>query len=201
MPYTSYGLLRAIRSHTVTSPSVRESVEVGRPNACNLCHLDRTLAWSAEHLRDWYAQPVPDLDAAERTVAASILWLLRGDAGQRAVTAWSYGWEPAQAASGTSWMVPYLGELLGDPYDAVRFIAARSLHTIPGYETLRYDFAGDRRDRIDAAVDALGAWRNSTRSRERRDPELLFGPDGTLDTAAMRRLFDQRDRRPLFLRE
>ena len=201
MPYTSYGLLRAIRSHTVTSPSVRESVEVGRPNACNLCHLDRSLGWSAEHLHDWYAQPVPDLDAAEQTVAASILWLLRGDAGQRAVTAWSYGWEPAQAASGTSWMVPYLGELLGDPYDAVRFIAARSLRTIPGYETLRYDFTGDRSDRIDAAVDALGAWRNSTRSRERRDPELLFGPDGTLDTAAMRRLFDQRDRRPLFLRE
>ena len=46
MPYTSYGLLRAIRSHTVTSPSVRESVEIGRPNACNLCHVDRTLAWS-----------------------------------------------------------------------------------------------------------------------------------------------------------
>ena len=201
MPYTSYGLLRAIRSHTVTSPSVRESVEIGRPNACNLCHLDRTLAWSAEHLHDWYAQPVANLDATGRTVAASILWLLRGDAGQRALTAWSYGWEPAQTASGTSWMVPYLGELLGDPYDAVRFIAATSLRTVPGFETLPYDFMGERSERIEAAIDALGAWRNSTRSRERRDPELLFGPDGTLDTAAMRRLFDQRDRRPLFLRE
>ena len=201
MPYTSYGLLRAIRSHTVTSPTVRESVAVGRPNACNLCHLDRTLAWSAERLRDWYSQPPPDLDADERTVAASISWLLRGDAGQRAITAWSYGWEPAQAASGTSWMVPYLGELLGDPYDAVRFIAATSLRTIPGFEALRYDFTGDRDERIDAAVGVLRAWRNSTRSRERQDPELLFGPDGALDTAAMRRLFDQRDTRPLFLRE
>ena len=201
MPYTSYGLLRAIRSHTVTSPSVRESVEVGRPNGCNLCHLDRTLAWSAEHLRDWYAQPMPDLPVAERTVAASILWLLRGDAGQRALTAWSYGWEPAQAASGTSWMVPYLAEMLGDPYDAIRFIAATSLRTVPGFETLRYDFAGDRDGRIDAAAGALRAWRASSRARARRDPELLFGLDGTLDTAAMRRLFDRRDTRPLFLRE
>ena len=201
MPYTSYGLLRAIRSHTVTSPSVRESVELGRPNACNLCHLDRTLAWSADHLREWYAQPAPPLDDNERSVAASILWLLRGDAGQRALAAWSYGWEPAQEVSGTSWMVPYLGELLGDRYDAVRFIAARSLRTIPGFETLQYDFAGDRQDRIEAAVGALRAWRNGSLARARRDPELLFGVDGTLDTAAMRRIFDQRDNRPLFLRE
>ena len=201
MPYTSYGLLRAIRSHTISSPTVRESVAIGRPNACNLCHLDRTLAWSADQLRDWYGQPPPDLRAEERSVAASVLWLLRGDAGQRALTAWSYGWEPAQEASGTSWMAPYLGELLGDPYDAVRFIAARSLRTISGFETLRYDFTGSRDARIEAAVGALRAWRNSPRARLRRDPELLFGVDGTLDTAAMRRLFDGRDTRPLFLRE
>ena len=201
MPYTSYGLLRAIRSHTVTSPSVRESVAIGRPNACNLCHLDRTLAWSAEQMRDWYGQSPPALGNDERSVAASILWLLRGDAGQRALAAWSYGWEPAQEASGTSWMVPYLGELLGDPYAAVRFISARSLRTISGFETLRYDFTGSRDARIEAAVGALRAWRNSTLARARRDPELLFAADGTLDTAAMRRLFDQRDNRPLFLRE
>ena len=98
-------------------------------------------------------------------------------------------------------MVPYLGELLGDPYDAVRFIAARSLRTIPGFETLQYDFAGDRDERIAAAIGALRAWRNSTLAGARRNPELLFGPDGALDTGAMRRLFDRRDTRPLFLRE
>ncbi len=201
MPYTSYGLMRAIRSHTVTSPSVRETLEVGRPNACNLCHLDRTLAWTSDALDDWYGHDRPALDDDEEYVAASILWLLRGDAGQRALAAWSYGWEPAQTASGTSWMVPYLGELLGDPYDTVRYIAAGSLRTLPGYAAFDYDFTGDRDDRIAAAVGALTNWRESTRSRERRDPELLFGLDGMLDTAAMRRLFDQRDTRPLFLRE
>ena len=30
-----------------------------------------------------------------------LLWLLRGDAGQRALVAWSMGWQPAQQASGT----------------------------------------------------------------------------------------------------
>jgi hypothetical protein len=47
MPYTTYGLLKTIRSHQISSPSVAASLQTGRPNACNLCHLDRTLAWTA----------------------------------------------------------------------------------------------------------------------------------------------------------
>src|SRR5262249_13931342 len=50
MPYTSYGLLRALRSHQISSPTVAVTVRSGRPNACNLCHLDKTLAWTAQYL-------------------------------------------------------------------------------------------------------------------------------------------------------
>ena len=201
MPYTSYGLLRSIRSHTVTTPSIQESVEVGRPNACNLCHLDQTLEWSGEHLEDWYGISMPPLKDDERNVAASILWLLTGDAGQRAITASSYGWEPAQTASGTTWMIPYLGELLGDPYAAVRYIAADSVRSLPGYENLAYDFVATREERFEHALDALTTWRNSTQSGDRRDPQLLFNEDASLDTAKMRRFFSLRNTRPLFLRE
>ena len=201
MPYTSYGLLRAIRSHTVSSPSVQESVEVGRPNACNLCHLDQTLSWTGDWLRAWYGMPPPALDVTERAVAASVLWVLRGDAGMRALTAWHMGWEPAREASGSSWMVPYLGELLGDSYDAVRYVAAASLRRLPGLEGLDYDYVAPAAVRREAAVDVLRAWRSSPAATERSDARLLYAPDGALDTAAMRRLFDARDRRPLFLRE
>ena len=200
MPYTSYGLLRAIRSHTVGSPSVQESVEVGRPNACNLCHLDQTLAWTADWLNAWYGVRPPPLEVEERAVAASILWILRGDAGLRAITAWHMGWEPAQQASGRDWMVPYLGELLGDGYDAVRFVAADALRSLPGFENIEYDFVAPTDARREAAVDILRAWRSSPTARP-QGARLLFAPDGSLDTAAMRRLFDARDRRPLFLRE
>src|SRR5262249_37039935 len=40
MPHTTYGLLKTIRSHQISSPSVQASLDTGRPNACNLCHLD-----------------------------------------------------------------------------------------------------------------------------------------------------------------
>ena len=201
MPYTSYGLLKAIRSHTVGSPSAAETVQLGRPNACNLCHLDKTLAWTAEALEEWYDVPVPPMRNGDRTVAAGLRWMLAGDAGLRALTAWSMGWRPAQEASGTTWMVPHLGEALGDPYDAVRFIAARSLRSLPGYADLDYDFVGPRPARVDAAVRVLREWRASPAARLRREPELLVDPRGELRVDAMRRLFDARDRRPLFLRE
>ena len=54
------------------------------------------------------ASPKPALDADEQSVAASVLTLLKGDAGQRAIVAQSMGWAPAQQASGTGWLAPYL---------------------------------------------------------------------------------------------
>jgi hypothetical protein len=107
MPYTTYGLLKTIRSHQISSPSVKATLETGRPDACNLCHLDKTLAWTAEYLEKWYATPKPQLGDEEQSVAASLLWLLKGDAGQRAIVAQSLGWAPAQQASGTAWIAPF----------------------------------------------------------------------------------------------
>ena len=201
MPYTSYGLLKAIRSHTISSPSVAESVETGRPNACNLCHVDRTLAWSGAALEEWYGQPSPPLGADERSVSAALLWAMKGDAGQRALAACALGWAPAQEASGTSWMAPYLAELLNDPYEAVRYVAYRSLRTIPAYAALEYDYVAGREARVAASLPVLQAWRERAPARARRDPALLVAGDGELMVDRMLRILRQRDDRPLFLRE
>ena len=131
MPYTTYGLLRALRSHQISSPTVAASVNTGRPSACNLCHMDKTLRWTSEYLEQWYRTPSVALNRDEQQVSASLLWVLRGDAGQRALVAWSMGWKPAQQASGTAWMPPFLAGLMDDPYEAVRFVASRSIRTLP----------------------------------------------------------------------
>ena len=201
MPYTAYGLMQAIRSHTISSPTATESVELGRPNACNLCHLDQTLAWTAERIETWYGTPPPEISSDQATVAASLLWLLRGDAGLRALTAWSMGWAPAQETSGTGWMVPHLAEALNDPYDTVRYIAYRSLRSLPGHASFDYDFVAPANERIATVVPVIQSWRDSPVALERRDPQLLRDASGALRIDRMRRLFDQRDTRPLFLRE
>ena len=115
MPHTVYGLLKAVRSHMVDSPDVRSDVEAGRPNACNQCHLNRTLQWTARYLDAWYGISMPELDEEQRSIAASLLAVLKGDAAQRALAAWTMGWEPAREISGESWIAPHLAQLLDDP--------------------------------------------------------------------------------------
>ena len=100
MPYTTFGLLKAIRSHLIDSPDTAATVTTGRPNACNQCHLDRTLKWAGDHLHDWYGIERPELSEEQATIADTALMALRGDAGQRALAAWSMGWQPAIEASG-----------------------------------------------------------------------------------------------------
>ncbi|MET0213939.1 MAG: cytochrome c3 family protein [Vicinamibacterales bacterium] len=202
MPYTTYGLLRALRSHRISSPSVAESVATGRPNACNACHLDKTLAWTSDFLEKWYGTAPVRLTEDDRTVAASLLWLLRGDAGQRALAAWSMGWEPARATSGTSWLALPLAMLLNDPYDAVRYIAYRSLESLPGFDGFQYDFLAPPAERTAATLRALEHWPRTLRSFDRRtDSALLLDAAGAPRMDVIVRLGLERNDRPVVLRE
>jgi len=203
MPYTTYGLTKAIRSHRISSPSVASSLATGRPNACNQCHLDRTLAWTAQALSEWTGAQVPELDRDQREVAASVLWTLTGDAGQRALLAWSLAWEPARAASGTEWMPYLISTLLLDEYDAVRWIAARAARRLPGRADFRLDPCAELEDQRNAVRESiLSDWlRDGLGARPGQGPAVLVRPDGTLDEARFRTLYGRRDTRPVRLAE
>ena len=68
MPHKTYGLLSAIRSHQIDSPSVAAQLKTGRVNACNLCHINKSLSWTNEHLAEWYNQKPAELNTeAKRT--------------------------------------------------------------------------------------------------------------------------------------
>jgi len=203
MPHTTYGLLKTIRSHQISSPSVQASLQTGRPNACNLCHLDKTHQWTAEYLSAWYGTPPPaGMGEDDRTVAASLVSLLKGDAGQRAIIAQAFGWPPAQQASGTNWMAPYVALLLNDSYDAVRYIAYRSLKTLPTYERFAFDFVGPPTERGASQRRALAMWRDARGQQGRRgDATLLFNADGTFIADRIDRLTNQRNNRRVFYRE
>ena len=201
MPFTTYGLLKTIRSHQISSPTVAESLTTGRPNACNLCHIDQTLDWTSDWLQKWYGTPKPALTADETAIAASLLWLLRGDAGQRAVVAQAMGWRSAQQASGTNWIAPHLAQLLNDPYAAVRFVASRSMRTLPGFGALDYDFLASPAERLEVERKALEAWQRTRSPADARDDAQLLFDRERVRTDVVTRLVRERNNRPVHLRE
>ena len=198
MPHTSYGLLKAVRGHEIGNPRVATAGPgSGRPNACNLCHLDRPLGWTADYLARWYGAAAPELAADDWQIAAGARWALQGDAGVRALIAWSMGWAPAQGAAGTDWLVPYLLELMDDPYDAVRIIATRSLRTLPGLGDVAFDEL--------AAPDARAAAASAIRARWTPPgagaAPTLVDARGQIDARERTRLLERRDIRPVNLAE
>jgi hypothetical protein len=202
MPHTTFGLLHAVRSHQVSSPTVRESIAYGRPNACNLCHLDQTLAWTAQKLQAWYNQPEPDLSRDDQTISAAVQWMVKGDACQRALIAWGFGWEPAQKIAGGDWFYPYLIYGMSDPYAAVRFDAWKSLQTLPGFSNFSFSYAAEDRRLSEAAARAYEKW-----LREVRDPNAVYRPGTVLDSDGhfqqdiFQRLRTNRDDKPIILAE
>ncbi len=174
MPRTSYALLSAVRSHRIDSPHT-SALSGAKPNACNLCHLDRSLAWTARWLSDWYGQPPVDLAGDRAELASALRDGISGDAGLRALVADALGSDDAIAASGAGWQRALLEQMRQDPYAAVRFIAERSLRK-------------------------LTALPPTTLTPERA-AALALGPDGKIQPERLQALLAARDERAVTIAE
>lgn len=60
MPETTYMVADPRRDHSLRNPRPDLTIDLGIPNACNLCHNDRskgeTPEWAREQVRNWYGQ-------------------------------------------------------------------------------------------------------------------------------------------------
>ena len=99
-------------------------------------------------------------------------------------------------------MAPYLALLLDDPYDAVRYIASRSLKSLPGFSACQFDFVAPPQARAAGRVRALETWRDTRTATPRdREPALLFTPNGMFNAPVIDRLRRERDNRRVVYRE
>ncbi|MET0411395.1 MAG: cytochrome c3 family protein, partial [Polyangiaceae bacterium] len=187
MPHTTYALFKAIRSHRITRPLV-DPARGAAPNACNLCHLDQSLAWTATWLSRWYGSVDPFRDSSRASEKAALppderaphelalaAALLHGNAAERVILADRLAWDAALAASGNGWQAPLLERALQDPYAAVRFVARRSLSTL--------------------------ATRAPARPSAQSPPAPPFAADYSLDPAVLERLRATRDETPVRIAE
>jgi 1-acyl-sn-glycerol-3-phosphate acyltransferase len=112
------------------------------------------------------------------------------------------GWQPAQQASGTDWIPVFLSGLFDDPYDAVRFIAYRSMRSVPGMSAFTGDFVAPPAQRRNDILGIVNTWRRMQASgRRRTDAALLLDASGSIRLDIVNRLLAQQDRRPVRLNE
>jgi predicted CXXCH cytochrome family protein len=203
MPHTTLGIMSVIRAHRIDVPNIRRSEQTGRPNACNLCHLDRSTNDMANAMNRWYGHDKIEVTRGADgkkapPLSAAVDWLLTGDGTQRTVAAWHFGWKDARDASGSWWMAPLLAELLDDPYSSVRYQAGRSLMHLPGFEDYAYDFVADGKALISFSKGAREHWSGGKRGEDL--PAVLM-MNGVPDDARRAQLLQLRDDAPVSINE
>jgi hypothetical protein len=195
MPHLVYSLLTTHRSHRIEIPDVEVSRRTGKPHACNLCHLDKSLGWTQAQLAGWsdhQRERREPLSADEDSISAALLFLAQRDARCRAIVAGAFSNPAAQRASGTAWFGMFLARMLEDErYPAVRYLLHRGLRTAYGeagagpFDYLatpaqRRNELQDLRKRFDAVpLDRLGG-------------ALPLTPKGLPDEAVLHRLLQGR---------
>ena len=149
MPRIVYGVLDVHVSHRIELPDPQRASATGRPDACTLCHVEQDRTWAIrERSRLWPsgpAQPSAAVAASSRQPAHEETLAPRsaafaGDPIGRAVAVDALGRAPWPASASSSAGVvraraALLVEVLaGDPYPAVRHLAARALVRLLGAE-------------------------------------------------------------------
>lgn len=130
MPKLAMGIDRYVRTHRISSPTNTTILAGAGPNACNLCHLDRSIRWTLEAL---------DLDAGNLDAygdpdeAVGSVWLASRNRDVRVTAAMAY----ARSKLGRR-ALPEILPLLDDARPYVRAWAQFAVEEILG-KTLDYD--------------------------------------------------------------
>jgi predicted CXXCH cytochrome family protein len=143
MPHQVYSLMTTHRSHRIQIPALEGSMGTGKPHACNLCHLDKSLGWTRDQLGRWPGKrgASKPLSADEEKLSSAVLTLAQGDARSRAIVAGAFSNPGAREASGDDWYGSFLSRMLEhERYPAVRYLAHRGLLVKHADAANGYDF-------------------------------------------------------------
>jgi hypothetical protein len=125
MPRIVQGLSDVVRSHRIGPAAPSADVAAGAPNACNLCHLDRSIDWTTRELAARWGRVVSPVAEAygglDRPVGAA--WLDSPDPQIRITAAAAY------ARAGQRAVLPQLLESLDDD---VAYYRMRVLFAVRG---------------------------------------------------------------------
>ncbi len=71
MPATTYMEVDPRHDHSIRIPRPDLTQTIGTPNACNLCHADKTAEWSSDYITQWYPEPLPGFQNFAEALSAA----------------------------------------------------------------------------------------------------------------------------------
>jgi hypothetical protein len=136
MPRQTMGLDALVRTHRITLPVTEQAVAAGVANACNLCHLDKSMRWTLnEYERGWGRKIAPPEWERFADRPAGEVWLHSPDAAVRWIAGQAYFRSPSGKAA-----LPDLIRALNDPEPVNRVFAARAVEAVWGRKLAGAEF-------------------------------------------------------------
>jgi hypothetical protein len=133
MPRIVYGVLTVHPTHRIQSPDPSRAWRYQMPEACTVCHTNKTAKWAADSLATQYGKQSVDLPpGADWELAENVRALLSGDVVQRSIAAMAFSAEESYVDDPHTrlWCVPFLLITAEDSYPAIRHFAFRSIRTL-----------------------------------------------------------------------
>ena len=130
MPRINEGLQDVVRTHMIFSPNRADMIEANHPNACNLCHVDKSIGWTRAALGKWYGTSFEDQAIAnaypESEIAVGVGWLKSEMEAVRLVAA------DALVRQRAVWALPELIDRLDDEFLINRQFVGKGLEELMG---------------------------------------------------------------------
>jgi predicted CXXCH cytochrome family protein len=148
MPRISQGLDQIVRSHRISSPSDRIMLSSEQPNACNLCHLDKSIAWTVGELNKGWGTTLHVGTDPTLGLPAGRAWLAANSPFVRLAATQAWGRSPLGRTA-----VPDLIRALEDPHAVNRVFATFAVERVLGAPLTVADYdptatIADRADQI-----------------------------------------------------
>jgi len=131
MPRIVQGVSAFVRTHRISSPADPTMLGPGGVNACNLCHLDRSVAWTVAQLTSgWGVEVAPAGDDRP----AGEAWLASPHGAIRITAAHAYARTQGAAA------VPRLAAIVDDPIAYYRMWTVLAIEAALGRRLGRHEY-------------------------------------------------------------
>ncbi|MFN0247812.1 MAG: hypothetical protein ACKV2T_13070 [Kofleriaceae bacterium] len=126
MPKLVMGIDRVVRTHRISSPTNPAIIATGGINACNLCHVDRSLYWTLGELRERYDVTLRATDPDEADRPMGERWLASNEPAFRLLAA-----DALARSTIAKLALPSLKKQLADPLPHVRAWARFAVDGVP----------------------------------------------------------------------